>query len=323
LGRLVTDEATPLRVQLLGPVRAWRMDQAREGQARGGQERVGQELDLGGPQRRAVLAILASTRHVSRDELIDGLWGGNPPPSAENAIHVHISGLRRTLEPDRALRTTGQILTTTGQVYRLQLAPGSLDTEMLTRHVADARRLAASSPATAVRSLDIALALSKGSPLAGIPGPWADMERVRLGELRRTTVADRVDILLRLGSHHQVIAELAALIRQYPLHERFRGQLMLALYRSGRQADALAAFDSARRVLAGQLGVDPGPALRLLQQQILTADPALDPPRQGSGGRPSADDGTSIGIGSELRRVRAFRARSGGRLLTGPPRRRG
>ena len=296
----MTDEATALRIQLLGPVRAWRADRQREEQ----------ELDLGGPQRRAVLAMLASDGHVSQGELIAGLWGGDPPPSAENAIHVHISGLRRMLEPGRPLRTTGQVLTTSGQAYRLRLAPGSLDTEALERQVVDARRMAASSPAVATRSLDTALALWKGCPLAGIPGPWADIERTRLSELRRTATADRVDMLLQLGSHHQVLAELVALIGQYPLHERFRAQLMLALYRSGRQADALAAFDSARRVLAGQLGVDPGPGLRQLHQQILTGDPALDLPRPAASGGTNASCANCSGSGARVpRRLQAARRR--------------
>ena len=252
-------------MHLLGLVRAWRGDE---------------ELDLGGPQRRALLGMLASRRQVvSRGELIDGLWGLGAPASAENSVHVHISGLRRVLEPRRASRAPARLLTAAGPGYRLNLAPGALDTDALEAHRADARGLAADDPRAAVRSLDAALCLWQGAALAGAPGPWADIERTRLEELRQAMTADRIDILLRLGGHHEVLAELAALTRQYPLRERFWGQLMLALYRCGRQGEALAAFGHARRELAEQLGVDPAPALRRLHEQVLTADPALEEPR--------------------------------------------
>jgi DNA-binding SARP family transcriptional activator len=261
----VEADVTALRVELLGPVRAWR-----------GEE----ELELGGPQRRALLSMLAGTRRlVSRREVIEGLWGQDAPASAENAVHVHVSCLRRVLEPGRARRSPGQILTAAYSGYRLDLAPGSLDTEVLDLHLSTARRLAAHDPAVAVRSLDAALSLWHGAPLGGIPGPWADVERTRLDELRQAATADRLDILLMLGAHHEVLADLAALIRKHPLRERFRGLFMLALYRCGRQAEALAAYDVARRELAWKLGIDPGPALRRLHARILAGDPALDPPR--------------------------------------------
>ncbi|HMD91447.1 MAG TPA: AfsR/SARP family transcriptional regulator [Trebonia sp.] len=256
-----------LRVQLLGPVRAWRGER---------------ELELGGPRRRALLGMLAHARQaVSRGALIDGLWGSEPPASAENSVHVYIAGLRRVLEPRRAPRAPSQFLTGAGDGYRLRLAPGTLDTEVLGQRMADARRLAAEDPAAAARALDAALGLWQGASLAGIPGSWAEIERARLDELRQTATADRIDIMLTLGSHHEALAELAALIRQHPLQERFHGQLMLALYRCGRQADALGAFAHARRALADQLGIDPGPALQRLHQQILTADTALDLPQPG------------------------------------------
>ena len=261
----VKADVTALRVELLGPVRAWR-----------GEE----ELELGGPQRRALLSMLAGTRRpVSRDEVIEGLWGQDAPVSAGNAVHVHVAWLRRVLEPGRPLRSPGRILTAAHSGYRLDLTPGSLDTEVLDFHLATARRLAVSDPAVAVRSLDAALSLWHGASLDGVPGPWADVERARLDELYQTATEDRLEMLLLLGAHHEVLADLAALIRKHPLRERFRGLFMLGLYRCGRQAEALAVYDDARRVLAWKLGLDPGPALRRLHARILAGDPALDPPR--------------------------------------------
>jgi DNA-binding SARP family transcriptional activator/tetratricopeptide (TPR) repeat protein len=255
-----------LRIQLLGPIRAWRGEH---------------ELELGGPRRRAVLGMLAqrASQAVSRSELIDGLWGEEPPDSAVNSLHVYVAGLRRVLEPHRPHRAPGQVLSASGPGYLLRLEPGQVDTAALDRHLAQARgSLAADDLAGAARSLDAAQGLWQGAPLAGVPGPWADIERVRLDELRLTITEERVEVMLALGGHHQAVAQLAGLIREHPLRERFRGQFMMALYRSGRQADALAEFAAARRVLAGELGVEPGPGLRRLHQQILAADAGLDRP---------------------------------------------
>jgi DNA-binding SARP family transcriptional activator/Tfp pilus assembly protein PilF len=254
-----------VQVQLLGPVRAWRDEH---------------ELELGGPARRAVLGMLAMRANhvVSRSELIDGLWGEDPPDSAVNGVHVHVAGLRRVLEPRRAHRAPGQVLLARGPGYLLRLETGQLDAEALGQHLAQARRSSAGGDLEAAAgSLDAALSLWHGAPLSGLPGPWAAIERVRLDELRLAAIEERVDVLIALGRHQQAAAQLAALIREHPLRERFREQMMLALYRCGRQADALAEFAAARQVLAGELGIEPGPELRRLHQQILTADAALSP----------------------------------------------
>jgi DNA-binding SARP family transcriptional activator len=260
--------------------------------------------------------MLAGTRQpVSRSELIDGVWGIDAPRSAENSVHVHICGLRRAVEPGQRPRGHSHALTAAGTGYRLVLAANSLDTEVLAGHLADARRWAARYPAAGLQSLNAALSLWQGASLTGVPGPWADIERARLDALRETAIAGRVEIMLRLGQHHQVLPELAALVRQYPLREQFREQLMLALYRCGRQAEALAVFADARRYLAEDLGIDAGPALRRLQRQILTSDPALDQPRLGAPG--------STGHGDGIRTPHPVRWRPGHQALTGPPRRRG
>jgi DNA-binding SARP family transcriptional activator/Tfp pilus assembly protein PilF len=291
-------EPGALRVQLLGPVRAWRGDD---------------ELELGGPGRRAVLSMLAmrASQAVSRAELIDGLWGDDPPASAVNGVHVHVAGLRRALEPDRAHRAPGQMLPATGPGYVLRVDPARVDAATLDRHLALARsRAAGGDLAGAARALDEALGLWHGPVLAGIPGPWAEIERVRLDELRLAGIEERVGLMLALGAHQQAVARLAGLIREYPLRERLRGQLMVALYRCGRQADALAEFTAGRQVLASELGIEPGPELRRLHHQILAADPVLDlnqgPARDGGDGGPSvprqlpADAVPFLGRASEL-----------------------
>ena len=284
-GQVCADEGEPLVVNLFGPVQAWRGDV---------------ELDLGTPRRRAVFGLLAmrANRTVSRDELIDGMWGDDPPPSAVNAVHVYVAGLRRAVEPRRAHRAPGRILTASGRGYLLRLQPGRLDAEIFGQHIAHAResRALEDFPAT-IRSLDAGLALSQATPLSGIPGPWAEIERVRLGELRLTAIEERIEAMLELGRHTEAAVQLAGLVREHPLHERLHGQLMLALYRCGRQAEALAAFTSTRRILIEELGVEPGPELRRMHAQILTAHEALEP----SAGEPAAaghDPFLAIGAGT-------------------------
>jgi DNA-binding SARP family transcriptional activator/Tfp pilus assembly protein PilF len=263
---VTADDGQQLWVWLLGPVRAGRGDRA---------------LNVGGPQRQAVLGLLAmrANQAVSRDELIDGLWGEDPPSSAVNALHVHVAGLRRALEPRRASRAPAQVLPATGPGYSLCLEPGQLDAELFGRHLDAARRSrSAGDLGDAARWLDVALRLWQATPLSGVPGPWAGIERVRLEEVRLSALEERTEIMLMLGRHVEVTAELTGLVREHPLREGLRGQLMLALYRCGRQADALAAFADARAELVEELGIEPGPGLRQLHEQILAADAALDQP---------------------------------------------
>jgi DNA-binding SARP family transcriptional activator/tetratricopeptide (TPR) repeat protein len=263
---MVTADHGGLLVRLLGPVRAWQGDR---------------ELELAGPQRQAVLALLAlrANQAVSRSELIDGIWGEDPPPSAVNALHVHVAGLRRALEPNRASRAPGKFLLARGPGYSLRLEPGQLDAQVFGRHLDAARAArAAGDLSAAARSLEAALRIWQAAPLSGAPGPWAEIERVRLSELRLTAIEERTEIMLLLGRAAAAAAELAGLVREHPLREGLRGQLMLALYRCGRQADALAAYADGRRVLLEELGVEPGPGLRRLHGQILAAEAPLGPP---------------------------------------------
>ncbi|HEV2371566.1 MAG TPA: tetratricopeptide repeat protein [Streptosporangiaceae bacterium] len=256
----------PLRAEVLGPVRAW-----------AGTRR----LDLGAPLQQAAFVVLAfrAGRAVSRDEFIDALWGTDPPPSAENGVHTYVKGLRRVLEPARAAWAPGQMLISTSAGYELVLPPDRLDATVFGQQLDQGRHLrAAGDLAGMVRSADAALALWHGAPLPGIPGPFAEIERTRLGELRLGAIEERAEVMLDLGRHAEVGAELPAVVSEYPFRERLRGLLMLALYRGGRQADALAVFHDTRRILAAELGIEPSRDLNRLHQQILSSDTALDLP---------------------------------------------
>ena len=178
-----------MRVAVLGPVRAWR------GEA---------ELELGAPQRRAVLGLLAARANqaVSRDELIDGIWGDELPARSVNALHVHVSRLRAALDPGRAHRAAGQVLVASGRGYLLRLAPGQLDAELFAGRLAAARASRRDGDqAGAAASLESGLRLWQGVALDGIPGPWAEIVRARLGEQRLTATEEHIELLLELGRH--------------------------------------------------------------------------------------------------------------------------
>jgi len=257
-----------LRVQVLGPVSAWL---------------AGQPLDLGPARQRALLAVLAFRpgKPVSRDEIIDAVWGDNPPHSAVNGVHTYVKGLRRALEPGRPHRSGGEILSSVAGGYALRLEPMYLDARAFEVLIERAAKLRADADlAAAARSLDEALGVWQGTPLSGVGGRWAEAERTRLSELRLTATEQREDLMLAAGRHSESAAELVKLVRKYPLRERFRAQLMIALYRCGRQADALAVFADTRQVLVAELGVEPGPDLQQVHQQILRGDPAIGGPQQ-------------------------------------------
>jgi DNA-binding SARP family transcriptional activator/tetratricopeptide (TPR) repeat protein len=270
----------PLRVGVLGPVTVWR---------------EGHELGAGQPRQLAVLGVLASraNRVVSRGELVDAVWGHAPPASAENGIYTYVAGLRRVLEPDgharghgRPRRVPALVLVSSGGGYLLRLAPGGLDAECFEECLDRARGLrAAGDTGAAACAVNEALALWRGQPFAGVPGPFAEAERQRLAELRTTAAEERADLMLEQGQHVAAVPELAALAAEHPLRERARGLLMMALYRSGRQAEALRVFHDARQRLADELGISPGAELTRLHERLLAMDPALDAPaaRQAAG----------------------------------------
>ena len=255
-----------LRVGVLGPVMAWYGDQ---------------ELPVGQPRQQAVLGILAmrANRVISRGELVDAVWGQDPPASAEGGIYTYVAGLRRVIEPNRSLRGPGRVLVSSGAGYVLHLVPGQPDAVAFEQDLGRARQLRKAGDAVgAVSALNSALSLWRGIAFAGVPGPFAETERVRLGELRSAAAEERADVLLSLGRHEEVVPDLTAMVADHPLRERMRGLLMVALYRCGRHAEALRVFAEGRRVLAEELGIDPGGELSRIHQQVLTMDPGLAVP---------------------------------------------
>lgn len=240
----------------------------------------GQELTLGPPRQRAVLAVLAlrANHVVSRSELIDAVWGDEPPASADNGIHTYVAGLRRLFEPGRASRAPSSVLLSTDSGYLLRLPPGSSDAALFRTYLDEAGRLR-DEPAEAIAAFDLALGLWRGVALDGVPGPFAAVERARLDELRLTAVEQRAALMLSVGREAEVAAELTTLVTEHPLRERLHGLLMSALYSSGRQAEALAVFTDLRRLLVEELGIEPGPELRRIHEQLLAGrhDPHLAP----------------------------------------------
>ncbi len=246
-----------LGVAVLGPVRAW-LD--------------GDELTLGPARQRAVFAVLAgnANRLVSHAELIEAVWGVSAPTTAKGSVYTYISGLRRTLEPSRNRWSAADLLASGPTGYTLRIEAGGLDADRFARLRAEAQEaLAAGNPAGAAELLEKALGLWHGEAYGGVGGPFAEVERQRLADLRLATIEQRARLVLDLGGHDDLIAELAGLVRDNPLHEPLHELLMLALHRGGRHTEALAAYRDARRTLVDELGVEPGPALRRLQQQIL------------------------------------------------------
>jgi DNA-binding SARP family transcriptional activator/class 3 adenylate cyclase/tetratricopeptide (TPR) repeat protein len=233
----------------------------------------GREVALGGSKQRALLAVLVlhANETLSTDRLIEELWGEHQPATAAKTVQVHVSRLRK------ALAGGGDLLVTRERGYRLELEPDSVDAHQFERLLAEARdELGAERPEQAAAHLERALALWRGEPLADLAyEPFAQREVARLADLRVAAVELQIDAKLELGGHAEVVAQLEALIAEHPFRERLRGQLMLALYRSDRQADALQAYQDARRKLVEELGIEPGERLRELERAILAQDPAL------------------------------------------------
>ena len=245
---------------LLGPVAVWR---------------EGTPLELGTPQQQRVLALLLLHRNdvVSTDRLLDALWRDDLPPNALQTVRTYVSRLRSLLGVQ-----PGSPLETKPGGYRLAVERGRVDVDLFETLALEGRTaLEAGDPRAASESLEEALALVRGSPLAGLEyDDFAREEVARLEELRLVVVEDLFEARLLEGRHLELIPELRAAVDSHPLRERFSSQLMLALYRSGRQAEALDAYRHARDLLDEQLGLEPGRELRKLERMILVQDGALD-----------------------------------------------
>ncbi|MCF2126339.1 winged helix-turn-helix domain-containing protein [Strepomyces sp. STD 3.1] len=243
-------------------------------------ERGGDPLALKGPRHRAVLArlVLARRRVVPVARLVEDLWETSqaPPPRAVGALRTFVGDLRRALEPDRPSRAPARLLVTEGPGYTLRAAPDSVDAWRFEAAVAAADRGPA---AQAPERLRAALEEWRGPAYAEFSGAeWARGERSRLTELRLRAVERRAELLVELGRAAEAVPDLDAHLTGHPWREEAWRLLALALYRTGRQGDALAVLRRARGRLAGQLGLDPGPRLRRLEARVLAQDPELDPP---------------------------------------------
>jgi DNA-binding SARP family transcriptional activator/tetratricopeptide (TPR) repeat protein len=247
-----------MRYRLLGPV-----------EVIGADDRV---VALSGERERTLLAtlVLGAGQPVSVSRLIDALWGEHPPATAGNTLQVHVSNLRKKL----AAAGAPESLQSVPEGYALRVAPDEIDATVF----AGLFETATGEPAEVATALGEALSLWRGPALADVRSDLLHGEKTRLEELRLRALERRTDSELELGHHHEVIGELEALVHAHPLREGIRGQLMVALYRSGRQADALALYRDGEEVLAEELGIDPSPELQALEVAILRQDPELTRP---------------------------------------------
>ncbi len=233
-------------------------------------------ISLGGARQRAVLALLVlhGNETLTSDVIVDELWGEEAPPTAVKVLQNCVSALRKELPPETIRTIAG--------AYSLTLEPEELDRDRFERLLAGGRAaLAAGDHADAAEQLRTALALWRGAPLSDFAyEAFANEEVARLDELHVGAQEDLIEAELALGHHDELVPELESLVTRYPLRERLRWQLMLALYRAGRQAEALEAYRAARRTLLAELGIEPGPALHELERAILAQDPGLEAARR-------------------------------------------
>jgi DNA-binding SARP family transcriptional activator len=252
---------------------------------------AGKALPLGSRKQRALLALLllAEGEVVSRDRLIEELWRGEPPAMAEASLLAYVSRLRKVIGPDR--------LRTRPPGYQLTLEPGELDATRFERSLAEARGHGVRERAQQLRA---ALALWRGPPLADLAfEPFAESEIRRLEELRIVALEERVEAELELGLHPELVAELERIVSDNPLRERPRGQHMLALYRCGRQAEALESYQEMRRLLTEELGLEPSPALKELQKAILSQDESLGAPTPAPFGEQADAESSGLFLGRD------------------------
>jgi DNA-binding SARP family transcriptional activator len=238
----------------------------------------GRHVALGGARQRALLALLVihANQTLGTERLIDGLWGGRPPATATKTLQVNISRLRKALEQS-GTKGHSEMLATREHGYELRVDPERIDARRFERLIVEGRRqLAAQRPERALALLEEALSLWRGPPLEEFAYErFASDQIARLEELQVGALEDLIEARLAVGRHAEVVGELELLIREHPYRERLRAQLMLALYRSDRQAEALQAYQDARRIMVEELGIEPGERLRDLERAVLAQDPEL------------------------------------------------
>jgi WD40 repeat protein/serine/threonine protein kinase/DNA-binding SARP family transcriptional activator len=255
VGRSEQTYGVDVQIRVLGPIEVVRDDV---------------EVRLGGPKQRTTLALLAADvgKVVSVDALIDGLWGDEPTAGARSTLQTYVSNLRGEL---------GDVIVREGSGYRLDVDPEQVDAVQFERELVRAHELAQANPAETSQRIRSALALWRGHPYAGVPASFRlELEASRLEELRLGALETRIEAELALGHHAELVPELEVLCTEYPVREGFRAQHMLALYRSGRQAEALRAFQKTRAYLAEELGLEPSTQLRELEHRILNQDSTLE-----------------------------------------------
>ncbi len=238
----------------------------------------GAPLSLGGRRQRTVLAVLLvhANETVSTDRLVDEVWGDDPPDTARRSLQAYVSRLRGLLG--------GDVITAAEPGYRLHLDPADADWKRFDAKVAQGRALLGTDPVRAAAMLRDAQAMWRGAPFADLADEQCLQPAIaRLEDRRLATVEDHIDAELAAGRHGALVGEIESLVARYPLRERLRGQLMLALYRSGRQAEALRSYQDARRYLIEELGVEPSPDLQRLEERMLSHDPDLDARGEGQG----------------------------------------
>jgi predicted ATPase/DNA-binding SARP family transcriptional activator len=254
-----------MEFRILGPLEVWA---------------DGRPVPVAAGKQRAILAILLlqANQVVSTERLIELLWGDEAPETAANSLQVHVSQLRKALDADRRVARGSQIVITQAPGYLLRADSEDTDIGNFKRHVDDARLARTQADwQSASKHLRDALKIWRGPALADVLGEnFAVAERGQLEELRLQALEDRIEADLMLGAHADLIAELQTLVSEHPFRERFRGQLMLALYRSGRQAESSAVYQQTRELLVDELGMEPGADLQRLLKQILNQDPVLD-----------------------------------------------